>query len=143
MQPALWNPFREMEDFVNHFRRGFGAALPALPGDGATLWAPLVDIAETPKEYVLRAELPGMSKDQVNITIEDGVLMLSGERKAEQSDEKRHRVERSYGCFARSFTLPGDVLEDKIDADFKDGVLSVHLPRTEQKKVKPIEVKVH
>lgn len=142
MQLAHWSPFREMEDFFSHFQRGFGS--PAvLPGDGGTnLWAPVVDITETPKEYLVRAELPGMSKEEVKITVDEGVLTLSGERRFEQTDEKRHRTERSYGCFERSFSLPSDVAADRIAADYKDGILSLHLPRSEQKKPKSVEVRV-
>jgi HSP20 family protein len=142
MQLTQWSPFRDMDDFFHQFRRGFGHELPALSGDGAGLWAPVVDISEGAGEYRLRAELPGLSKDAVKITVEDGVLTLSGERRIEHSDEKRHRTERAYGSFTRSFALPADVVEDRIAADYKDGVLCVHLPRAEQKKPKPIEVRV-
>lgn len=144
MQLMQWSPFREMEDFFNQFHRAFGS-LPALSGTSGNgnLWAPVVDITETPKEYLVRAELPGLKKEEVSITVDEGVLTLSGERRIEESDEKRHRSERYYGQFQRSFALPSDVSADKIDADYKDGVLCIHLPRTEQKKSKAIEVKVH
>ncbi|MGH8631896.1 MAG: Hsp20/alpha crystallin family protein [Burkholderiales bacterium] len=142
MQLTQWSPFREMEDFFNQIHRTF-TSLPALSGSTGTTWAPLVDITETPKEYLVRAELPGMKKEDVSITIEEGVLTISGERRVEYSDEKRHRSERYYGRFERSFSIPSDVAPDRIDAEYQDGVLAVHLPRAEQKKPKAIEVKVH
>lgn len=142
MQLMQWSPFREMEDFFNQIHRTF-TSLPAVSGSTGATWAPLVDITETPKEYLVRAELPGMKKEDVSITIDEGVLTLSGERREEYSDEKRHRSERYYGRFERSFSIPSDVAPDRIDAEYKDGVLAVHLPRAEQKKPKAIEVKVH
>jgi HSP20 family protein len=92
----------------------------------------------------LKAELPGMKKEEVKLTVEGGTLSISGERKAEkeEKDKKYHRMERSYGAFQRSFTLPEGALAEKISAEFKDGVLLVHLPKGETAKPKAIEVKV-
>ena len=107
-------------------------------------WAPRVDIAETETEFVIKAEIPEVKKEDVKISVEDGALKISGERKQEkeEKDKKFHRVERFYGSFMRSFILPDNIDESKIEATFKDGVLNVALPKTEKAKPKALEVKV-
>ena len=108
-------------------------------------WSPEVDISEDDHGYLLKADLPEMKKDDVRVTVEDGILSVSGERKSEKEDQTRkfHRIERSYGNFRRSFTLPEDANGSKVTADFRDGVLKVHLPiKTPIAKSKAIEVKV-
>jgi HSP20 family protein len=145
MTLTRWNPLREMEDLFETFARR-----PALRGDGGqenvTLadWAPRVDISESEEEYLIKAELPGIDKKDLKVTVNDGVLTLQGERKAEreEKDRKYHRVERSYGSFARCFTLPDNVDEKSIRAEHKDGLLYLHLGKTEEAKPKSIEVKV-
>ena len=109
-----------------------------------TDWSPQVDIIEDEKEYLIKADLPEMKKDDVKVTMENGVLCISGERKTEKEEKnkKYHRIERSFGSFERAFTLPEDADANKIAADFKDGVLRVHLPKSPAAKPKPIEVKV-
>ena len=144
-----WNPFKEMEDLQNRLCTLFGRA-PVRRGNGEeefitmTEWAPLVDITEDDKEYLLKAELPEVRKDDVKVAVENGVLTISGERKfeKEQKNKKYHRVERDYGSFVQSFTLPEEADADKVNAEFKDGVLKVHLPKSKQVKPKQIEVKV-
>jgi HSP20 family protein len=110
-----------------------------------TVWTPPCDIYETGKEIVLKMELAEMSKEEVHVTIENNVLTLRGERKFEEavSRESYHRIERGYGEFIRSFTLPAFVEGDKIFADFKKGVLTVTLPKRKEAKTKPIDVKVN
>src|SRR5207244_13285973 len=107
-------------------------------------WSPEVDIGEDDRGYLLKADLPEMKKDDVRVTVEDGVLCVSGERKTEKEDQKRkfHRTERSFGNFQRSFTLPEDHDSTKVTAEFRDGVLKVHLPTTARARSKGIEVKV-
>lgn len=146
-----WNPFREMEDLQrrmstlfdwNPFRRS------TLTADEENItvpeWAPLVDIAEDDKEYLIKVELPEVNKDDVKVTVESGTLTISGERKAEKEEKGRkyHRVERYYGRFERSFTIPDDAEPDNVKAEFKDGVLRVHLAKSEKARPKQIEVKV-
>lgn len=146
MQPALWNPLREMDDFFSSLRRSFGRGLPATAGDGdLASWAPAVDISETDKEYLVKGELPGVKKDDVNVELHNGVLTLSGERRYEKEDkdEKYHRVERAYGSFSRSFSVPDNVDANAISADFKDGVITVHLPKTAAKEPKGTRIPVH
>lgn len=107
-------------------------------------WTPAVDIAEEENEYLVKVELPGVNKDDVKITLESNILTIRGEKKKEKEtkDENYHRLERSYGSFQRSFTLPSTVKSDKIDAVYKDGIVSITLPKAEEAKPKQIEVKV-
>ena len=109
-----------------------------------TDWTPVVDIQETDVEYLVKVELPEVKKEDVKVTVENGVLTLQGERKQEKEEKgkKFHRIERSYGSFLRTFTVPLDTDETKVAADFKDGILKVHLPKTEKPRPKAIEVRV-
>ncbi len=144
---SRWSPFKEMEEL-----QGRLGSWMNLPGRTTTSkealavadWSPLVDITEDEKEFLLKAELPGVKREEVKLTVEDGVLTLTGERRFEQEEkEKRyHRIERAYGSFMRSFTLPEGTPADKVAAEFKDGVLLVHLPKALTPKASPMEVKV-
>ena len=149
MQQALtrWEPLREMEDIQDRLSTLFGR--PLRRGNGReeiTLpeWTPLADITEDDKEYLIKTELPEMKKEDVKVTVENGVLTISGERKFEKEEKKKkyHRVERGYGTFMRSFTLPDDADANKIKADFKNGVLTLRLLKSEHAKPKQIEVNV-
>jgi HSP20 family protein len=150
MQPLTrWEPFREMEDFRNRLSTLFGRPLRRTNGHGGdeiTLadWMPLADITEDEKEYLIKAELPEVKKEDVKVIVENGVLTVSGERKFEKEEKKKkyHRVERGYGTFMRGFTLPGDADANKVKAEFKNGLLTVHLPKSEHAKPKQIEVNV-
>src|ERR1700746_1824809 len=129
-----WNPFREMEDIQNRLAPWFGRI--ALRGTGdetmtTSAWAPLVDITEDDKEYLIKVELPEIKKEDVKVTIENGTLTISGERKfeKEEKNKKYHRIERAYGYFVRSCALPEGTDGSKVRAEFKDGILRVHLPR--------------
>jgi HSP20 family protein len=138
-----------MEETQNRFNRFLGG-FPNRIGNGephsltVADWSPEVDISEDDRGYLLKADLPEMKRDDVRVTVEDGILSVSGERKGEKEDPKRkfHRIERSFGNFRRSFTLPEDADSMKVTADFRDGVLKVHLPTTARPKSKAIEVKV-
>jgi HSP20 family protein len=145
MKLTKWDPLREMEDIFDRYGRGLswprrGSQETMATGD----WAPRVDISETAKEFNIKVEIPEVKKDDVKVTVENGVLTIRGERKQEkeEKDEKFHRIERSYGSFTRSFTLPDNVNESRIDASFKDGMLYLQVPKTEEAKPKAIEVKV-
>lgn len=109
-----------------------------------TEWAPLVDITEDEKEYLIKAELPEIRKDDLHVTVENGVLTINGERKFEKVEKGKryHRVERAYGTFTRSFTLPEDADGQRVNAEFKDGILRVHVAKDETAKPKAIDVKV-
>jgi HSP20 family protein len=145
-----WNPLREMDEAQNRLNRFFLGGFPNTMGSGeihslaVADWSPEVDISEDDRGYLLKADLPEMKKDDVRVTVEDGILCVSGERKTEKEDQKRkfHRTERSFGNFRRSFTLPADADSTKVTAEFCDGVLKVHLPTTPIARSKAIEVKV-
>src|SRR3984893_19288678 len=147
---TTWNPLREMEEAQNRFNPFFLAGFPNRIASGQTHsltvadWSPEVDISEDDRGYLLKADLPEMKKDDVRVTVEDGILSVSGERKIEKEDHKRkfHRVERSVGNFRRSFTLPEDADSTKVTAEFRDGVLKIHLPTTTKARSKALEVKV-
>jgi HSP20 family protein len=107
-------------------------------------WSPLVDISEDENEYLLNVELPEVRKEDVHVTVENGTLFIAGERKAQKEEKNRkfHRVERSWGRFERSFTIPDDAQSENVKAEFKDGVLRVHLAKSEKARPRQIEVKV-
>jgi HSP20 family protein len=143
-----WDPFKELEDMQSRLGTLFGR-LPVRKEGGKEAmtvaeWAPLVDIVEDEKEYLIKAELPEVKKEDVKVTVEDDVLTITGERKYEKEEKgkKYHRVERAYGSFERSFTLPEDADGSKVNAEFKDGILKVRLPKSEKAKPKAVEVKV-
>jgi len=144
---ARWDPVKELEEISDRFNRIFGR-LPEHRSTHEALtvadWIPAVNISEDDKEYLIKAEIPEVDKKDVKVTVEDGVLSIQGERKKEKEEKgkKFHRIESSYGSFFRSFTLPQNIAEHKLTADFKDGTLLVHLPKTEIAKPKSIEVKV-
>ncbi|HEY5778369.1 MAG TPA: Hsp20/alpha crystallin family protein [Terrimicrobiaceae bacterium] len=142
-----WNPFRELEDMQNRLSSFFGRTpVRGLGEESMTVseWTPLVDITEDEKEYLIKAELPEVKKEDVKVTVENGVLTITGERKfeKEEKEKKYHRIERAYGSFMRSFTLPDTAPGDKVNAEFKDGVLKVHLPKSAEAKPKAIDVNV-
>jgi HSP20 family protein len=155
---TTWNPLREMDEAQNRFNPFFLAGFPTraayFPPIGigsdeihsltVADWSPEVDISEDDRGYLLKADLPEMKKDDVRVTVEDGILSVSGERKTEKEDHKKkfHRIERSFGTFRRSFTLPEDADSTKVTAEFHDGVLKVHLPTTPIARSKAIEVQV-
>jgi HSP20 family protein len=107
-------------------------------------WAPLVDISEDDQQYLIKVELPEMRREDVKVAVVDGTLTISGERKFEKEDKGRryHRVERAYGSFGRSFSLPDDASPAKVTAELKDGVLKVHLAKTAEAKPRPVDVAV-
>jgi HSP20 family protein len=148
MTLVRWDPFRELEDMSERLNRVFTRPASRTSGGKEQLtvadWIPTVDISETDGEYLIKAELPEVKKEDVKVTVEDGVLTLQGERRQEkeEKDKRYHRVERSYGSFVRSFTLPESVDESGVKAEYKDGVLNLHLPKSEKVKPKAIEVKV-
>ncbi|MEX1244456.1 MAG: Hsp20/alpha crystallin family protein [Thermoanaerobaculia bacterium] len=146
-EPRTFPFFREMEEVSDRLNRFLGGRTRA-NGERESLvvtdWMPPVDIQEIETEYLVKAELPEVRKEDVKVTVENGVLTIQGERKQEKEEKgkKFHRVERSYGTFLRTFTVPVDAEENKVAADFKDGILRVHLPKTEKSRPKAIEVRV-
>jgi HSP20 family protein len=148
MNLVRWDPFRELEEVSDRLNRVFGRSLTPKSDGKETMtvadWTPSVDISETEGEYVIKTELPEVRKDDVKITLEEGVLSIQGERKHEKEEKgkKFHRIERAYGRFVRSFVVPDYVDEAKIKAEYQDGVLHLHLPKSEKAKPRAIEVKV-
>jgi HSP20 family protein len=150
MAIVRWEPFRDLQAVQDRLNRVFDDAFRGAPRGGddewalGGSWAPSVDIFEHEGNLVLKAELPGVDPKDVDVRVENNVLTLRGERKfeSEVKREKYHRVERSYGTFSRSFTLPNVVDTEKIKAEYKDGVLQVTLPQREEAKPKQIQVSV-
>jgi HSP20 family protein len=138
-----WDPFRELDLF-----RGWPSlrSLAGLRGDEGlpsfARWSPSMDVSESDNQYVVTVELAGAKKDDVQVEMHDGVLTIRGEKKSEREEEEEHRhyVERSYGMFSRSFSLPANADEDQVKASFDDGVLTVEIAKTEEKKPKAIKV---
>jgi HSP20 family protein len=146
---SRWDPFREIDELQSRLSTLFGRAPVRKEGEREekmTLvdWAPLVDVIEHEKEYVIKAELPEIKREDVKVTVQDDVLTISGERTREKEEKgkKFHRIERAYGSFSRSFTLPEDADPAKVSAEFKNGVLNVHLNKSEKAKPKTVEVTV-
>ena len=144
-----WNPFRELDEMQNRLTPFF-AGFPNRFGNGKseslTLpdWSPSVDITEDDDEYLIKADLHDVKKEDVKVVVENGIVTVSGERKTEKEEKKRkfHRIERSFGSFRRGFLVPEDADASKVKAEFKDGVLMVHMPKSPTAKPKAVEVKV-
>jgi HSP20 family protein len=142
MNLVRWEPFEAMEMFNRFPLFSFGR--PRLGMGEYFDWSPTADISETDKEYLIRASLPAVSKEDVKVTYADGMLTLSGERRQdeEQKDEKFHKVESYYGSFLRSFVLPDAIDEQAIKAESRDGVLTIHVPKVKSEAKKPTTIKV-
>jgi HSP20 family protein len=141
MNMIRWNPFNEMDDFFKSYNRALSRQ-PSQEGMLSADWSPSVDIIENDTEFLIKAELPEVKKEDISVDVNQGVVTLSGERKSETRDEKEHRVERFYGRFSRSFTLPENVNEADIKAENKDGMLYLHLPKSVVEKAKKIQVDI-
>ncbi|HTL67327.1 MAG TPA: Hsp20/alpha crystallin family protein [Lacunisphaera sp.] len=146
-QLTQWNTFRKLED-VHHRLAGLFERTPFRRDREESMaesaWAPLVDIEENEKGYEVRAELPALKRDDIKVSVEGGVLVIAGERKQEEGKKGKryHRVERSYGSFVRSFSLPDDADAAQISAAYRDGILAVSIPKSEQARPRAIEVNV-
>ena len=146
MNIIRYDPFRELASLQSRLNRAFDTTLSGPARNEEELltgaWAPPVDILETKEKTVLKAELPGFDEDQIHLHFEDGILSLEGERtfEKENAEENYHRVERSYGRFVRSFTIPSNVDNEKITAAFHNGILTVELPKREETKPKQIKI---
>jgi HSP20 family protein len=148
MSLIRWEPFTGSDELFNRLLPSLFGRFPRMtpPGSGDTKfeWSPSADISETDKEYLIRAELPAVKKEDVKVTVDQGVITIEGERKHEKEDktEKYHRVESFQGTFIRSFSLPENINAEAICCESKDGVLTVHIPKahTEKPKIKQIPV---
>jgi HSP20 family protein len=146
MRVIKWEPFREVDDVFDRF---FADAFRRWPrgsaeGRAALDWAPVADVTESEGEYLIKAELPEVRKEDVSLTVQDGVLTLAGERRQEKRDdgEKVHRVERSYGSFSRRFSLPEDADEQGIRAESREGVIMIHIPKHKVVQPQPRQIEV-
>ncbi len=141
-----WDPFRELNEFSNRLGAFFGQTPAGRREEGGTPaeWSPSVDIVEDDKEFLVKAELPEVKKEDVHVNVQNNVLTIQGERsfQKEEKGKRYHRRERGYGAFTRSFTLPEGTDASKVKAEYKDGLLKVHLPKSEEAKPKQIEVRV-
>ena len=147
MAIVRWEPFRDMVTAQRDFDRIFREAFSPQFGDtelSTRAWAPAVDIYETDNDIVLKAELPGVDPKDVEVRVEDNTLYLKGVRNYEKEvkEQNYHRIERSYGSFARSFSLPNSIDAEKVKAEYKDGLLTLTMPKREEAKPKTIKIDV-
>jgi len=146
-----WEPFRELDDFIARYNPRFGrltgarSTTPEVSQQAAPAWTPAANISETDAEYLIKAELPEVGKEDVKVTVDDGVITISGERRneLEHKDEKLRRVESCYGSFARSFRLPEDADVGAIQAESKNGILKVRVPKQPAARPRTVEVQVN
>ena len=148
MRPISRDTLRDLQNMSDRIDRLLaGRNIPSAGRDEAMAlvdWAPAVDVMETDEEFQIRAELPGVEKKDVKLSVENGVLLISGHREQEKEEKGKryHKIERAYGNFARSFTVPETVDAEKVTAEFKNGLLNVRLPKSEKARPKSIEVEV-
>jgi HSP20 family protein len=147
MAIVRWEPFRDLVTTQESFNRLFNDTFGRFLGEesrGTQTWAPAVDIYENDQNLVLKAELPGFDPKDVEVRVEDGALYLKGERKFESDvkQENFHRIERSYGSFTRTFSLPSSINADNVTAEFKNGLLTLTMPKKEEAKPKTIKIQV-
>jgi len=146
-----WEPFRELDNFITRCNPYFGRLAASRPSaasadqQAAPNWTPAANISETDAEYLIKAELPEVSKDDVKVTVDDGVITISGERRneIEHKDEKLHRIESCYGSFSRSFRLPDNADIGGIHAESKNGVLKIRVPKQPAARPRTVEVQVN
>ncbi|RYD24354.1 MAG: Hsp20/alpha crystallin family protein [Verrucomicrobiaceae bacterium] len=142
-----WNPLEEISEMQNRLSHLFGRRAGTIGDRNLALpdWSPAVDITEDDTEILIKAELPEVKKEDVKVRVEDGLLRISGERRLEkeQKGKKYHRIERAYGSFERRFALPETCKLDELAADYKDGMLTLRLPKSKESAPKAIEVPVH
>jgi len=142
MSLSVWDPLREIEELLDRYNRRKSVE----NGNDKTFevgdWVPFVDVHETGDVFNLKAELPGVRKEDVSVSVDNGVLIIRGEKKTAKEDKKAHRFECAYGSFVRSFILPQSIKAEKVVAEYKDGVLNMTIPKAEETKPKQIEVKV-
>lgn len=147
MAITRWNPFSEFEDILDKYNRSLRPSWTEGEKElmRKTDWAPAVDITETKEAYLIKVELPGVKKEDVKVSVNEGVLAIQGERhlEEEEKDKKHHRIERFYGSFARSFHLPENTDENHISAEYQDGILTVHLLKAEKEQPKAVEISVN
>ena len=149
MNMTMWNPFKEMENMLERYNQATGRGLGTdnLDNDWAiSEWSPTVDIEENDDNFKVTADLPGVNKDDIEVRLDNGVLSITGEKRVDKETgkgTKQHRTERFRGSFSRRFSLPTAIDAEKVNADYKDGVLTLAIPKVETEKPKSIEIKAH
>jgi HSP20 family protein len=147
MRVIKWEPFRDVDDVFDRFMADALRRWPRAQAEARSAqdWAPAADVSETDGEYLIKADLPEVRKEDVSITVQDGVLTLSGERRQEKREEseKLHRVERSYGSFMRRFALPENADDQGIRAESRDGVILIHIPKHKVVQPQPRQIEIH
>ena len=146
-----WEPLRELDDFFTRYSPLFGrlpagwSAPPAVESAETPAWRPVANISETDAEYLIKADLPEVAREDVKVTVDEGVITISGERKqaTEHKDERLHRLESFYGSFARSFRLPDDADVGAIQAESRNGILKVRVPKRPAARARTVEVQVN
>jgi HSP20 family protein len=146
MNMMRWDPFKELESFSTRLNQMLGQPVESGRREDGVFadWSPALDIEERDQEYLVKTDLPDVKKEQVKVGIENGVLTIEGERKYEKDETTKrvHRLEREYGKFVRRLAMPGEVDQPKVAAEFKDGVLTVHLPKSSTARPRQVDVKV-
>jgi HSP20 family protein len=146
MNMVRWDPFRELETFSSRLNRFFNQAAPGTSDDAAAFadWSPAIDFEESDREYLVKADVPDVQKDDIKVNVEDGVLSVEGERRQtkEETTKKFHRIERAYGSFVRRLVLPSDVDQQNVSAELTNGVLRIRLPKSDSAKPRSVQVKV-
>ncbi len=147
MNTQLWNPFHEFENLLDRYNKSSGGAMRNSADSDLSFadWAPSVDIDEDANQYLIKADLPGVDKENIDVKLENGMLSIRGDKHTESETDKggkHHRRERFHGTFARSFTLPDSIDADKVDAAYKDGVLTLAIPKVEKARPKSIDIKI-
>ncbi len=147
MNMTVSNPLREMENMLERYNLATGRSIANNDTDFSIAeWSPTVDIEEDDNSYLIRADVPGVDKKDIDVRLDNGVLSITGEKKVEKvtgKGSKQHRTERYCGSFSRRFTLPIGIKSDRVDASYKDGVLTLKVPKVENAKPKSIEIKIH
>ena len=147
MNRKAWNPLAEMGNLLDRYQLATGHRLLSNDDEQTfSEWSPTVDIKEDDDNYLIKADVPGVDQKDIDVRLDNGILSISGEKKEEKESgkgTKSHRTERFYGSFTRRFTLPTAIKVDKVDASYKDGVLSLKIPKSEEAKPKAIDIKVH
>lgn len=147
MNMTVWEPLREMENMLERYNLATGRSIANNDTDFSIAeWSPAVDIEEDDNNYLIRADVPGLDKKDIDVRLDNGVLSITGEKRVEKETgkaSKQHRTERYCGSFSRRFTLPSTIKSDKVDASYKDGVLTVKVPKAEDAGPKAIEIKMH
>ena len=143
MTMSRWDPFRELSSIQNELNRLFGRTFSSEAGDREATWVPAIDVAETQERFVITAELPGVEPSDVDISVENSILALRGERKfyRETNEDDFHRIERRFGTFVRSITLPSTADPERVNASFDAGVLTIEVPKREEAKPRKIQIK--